>query len=292
MAITSFKALVDAEENGQTFISGFRKNITVTSGANAWFDWTLSPGNPLPFYYASTPLAGATMSQLANGGIPHNQPVASLGYKTYLKTLTITPALGTIPSGPMILMDYLFYYPFIDTGSTDEQILDNTASLTRYTNGAGVSVIAVQLAGMLGTGNPTFNFKYTNQDGVLKTSPTQTCGSASLVGELATGMNSNVSGSRTNYPFLMLAPNDTGVRSIQSVTFDTPNIGLLAFVLVKPLEQIIQREDNSSSERTPVIDFFDLPIIQDNAYLSVLFNSGIRTSAQGSTIGTIQTVWG
>jgi len=27
MAIQSFKALVDAEENGQTFIGGFRKNF-------------------------------------------------------------------------------------------------------------------------------------------------------------------------------------------------------------------------------------------------------------------------
>jgi len=292
MAITSFKALVDAEENGQTFISGFRKNVTAASGNNSWFDITLSPGNPLPFYYASTPLVGAPMSQLVNGGIPHNQPVANLGYKTYLKTIAITPSGGTVPTGPMILMDYLFYYPFIDTGLTDEQVLDNTASLTRYTSGKGVSIIAVQLAGMLGSGNPTFSFKYINQDGVLKVSPTQTCGNSSLVGQLATGMNSDIAQAGTNYPFLMLAPNDTGVRSIQSVTFDTPDIGLLAFVLVKPLEQIIQREDTCSAERTPVIDFFDLPIIEDNAYLSILFNSGLRTSSQGSSIGTIQTVWG
>ena len=292
MAITSFKALVDAEENGQTFFAGFRKNITVAGGANSWFDWTLSPGNPLPFYYASTPLVGVPLSQLVNGGIPHNQPVASLGYKTYLKTILINPATATSATGPMILMDYLFYYPFIDTGVTDEQVLDNTASLTRYTSGQGVSVMAVQLAGMLGTGNPTFRFTYINQSGVLQTSPTQTCGAASLVGELATGMNSNAATARTNYPFLTLAPGDTGLRSVQSVTFDSPDIGLLAFVLVKPLEQIIMRENLSPAERTPVLDFFDLPIIQDNAYLSILLNSGLSGTANGSCIGTIQTVWG
>ena len=292
MAITSFKGLVDAEENGQTFLSGFRKNVNALTGANGWFDITLSPGNPLPFYYASTPLIGAPLSQQVNGGIPHNQPVASLGYKTYLKTIMVNPLNAASVTGPMILMDYLFYYPFIDMGSTDEQILDNTASLTRYTDGKGVSVMAVQLAGQLGSGSPTFRFTYINQDGALKTSPPQTCGNTVVVGTLVTASNGGFAQPRSNYPFLALAPNDTGIRSVQSVTFDTADIGLLVFVLVKPLEQIIMRENLSPAERTPVIDFFDLPIIQDNAYLSILLNTGLSSSNNASVQGTIQTVWG
>jgi hypothetical protein len=291
--IRSFKDLVDAEENGQTFYSGFRKALNSVTGFGAWFDTTLSPGNPLPFYYASTPLIGAALSQSVNGGIAHNPPVASLGYKTYLKTLTIIPATATQTlSGPMILMDYLFYYPFIDTNLTNEQFLDNTASLTRYTDGQGVSVMAVQIAGLLGIGNPTFRFTYTNQDGVVRTSPTQTCGSGSLVGELATGNNSGTATPRSNYPFLALVPGDTGIRNVLSVTFDTPDIGLLAFVLVKPLEHIAVRELNVFAERTPITDFFDLPVIQDNAYLSILLNTGTAFASSGGYIGTIQTIWG
>lgn len=284
---------MDAEEKGQTFFGSFRKGINAITGVNSWFDVTLSPGNPLPFYYASTPLVGAPMGQAANGGMPHNPPVENLGYKTYLKTLSITPlSTGAIAAGPMILMDYLFYYPFIDTGSTDEQFLDNTASLTRYTSGQGVSVMAVQMAGLLGSGNPTFRFTYTNQNGELKTSPRQTCGSATLVGCLATANGGGFSGAASNYPFLSLSPGDTGLRSIQSVTFDSPDIGLLAFVLVKPLEQIILREVGSAGERTPVIDFFDLPVIADNAYLSILLNSANTNANSAAYIGTIQTVWG
>jgi hypothetical protein len=75
------------------------------------------------------------------------------------------------------------------------------------------------------------------------------------------------------------------------VTFDTPDIGLLAFVLVKPLEQIILRE-NTTGERTPVTDFFDLPVIEDDAYLSMLMNPGVSQLNQSNFIGTIQTVWG
>lgn len=295
MAIQSFKALVDAEQNGQTFFGGFRKVPNASTGQGTWFDTTLSPGNPLPFYYASTPLIGAPIGQAANGGIVHNQPVASLGYKTYLKTLNVNvSASGGGVNGVMILMDYLFYYPFIDTGITDPQTLDNTASLTRYTSGQGVSVMAVQLAGLLGTGNPTFRFTYINQSGVLQTSPTQTCGSGSIVGELATGNNNQISTStpNSNYPFLALAPGDTGIRSVQSVTFDTADIGLLAFVLVKPLEQIVARETGSAAERTPVIDFFDLPVIEDNAYLSFLVNTGLVGASAAPFFGTIQTVWG
>ena len=292
MAITSFKGFVDAEENGQTFIGGFRKNITAVTGGNAWFDTTLSPGNPLPFYYASTPLIGAPISQSANGGIPHNLPVASLGYQTYLKTIALTPSGTAGVNTVNILCDYLFYYPFVDTGTTDEQVLDNTLSLTRYTTGQGVSVMAVQMAGLLGTGNPTFRFTYINQAGELKTSPTQTCGSASIVGQLATGNNSSASQINSNYPFLSLAPGDTGIRSVQSVTFDSPDIGLLAFVLVKPLEQICLRENGASAERTPAINFFDLPIIADNAYLSMLVSTGNTSASSNSFIGTIQTVWG
>ena len=293
MAIRSYKDLVDAEESGQTFFGSFRKAINAITGINCWFDVTLSPGNPLPFYYASTPLVGAPMGQAENGGMPHNLPVANLGYKTYLKTISITPLSPTaIAAGPMILMDYLFYYPFIDTGTTDEQFLDNTASLTRYTSGQGVSVMAVQMAGLLGSGNPTFRFTYTNQNGELKTSPRQTCGTATLVGSLATANGGAFSGSASNYPFLTLSPGDTGIRSVQSVTFDSPDIGLLGFVLVKPLEQITLREIGSAGERTPAVDFFDLPIIADNAYLSILLNSA-NTNANGAVyIGTIQTVWG
>jgi len=293
VAIRSYKDLVDAEENGQTFIGAFRKNVVAFTGQGSWFDVTLSPGNPTPFYYASSPLIGLPMSQSVNGGMPHNLPVAGLGYKTYLKTLTISPTSAvSFNSGPMILMDYLFYYPFIDTGTTDEQYLFQNDDLPRYPTGQGVQIMAVQMAGLLGIGNPTFRFTYMNQNDIPKTSPSQTCGSGSIVGQLATGNNNLTAQINSNYPFLTLAPGDTGVRRILSVTFDAPDIGLLAFVLVKPLEQIVLRETATTAERTPVIDFFDLPVIEDDAYLSFLMNGGQANMVQAGYIGTIQTVWG
>jgi hypothetical protein len=90
---------------------------------------------------------------------------------------------------------------------------------------------------------------------------------------------------------LTLQEGDTGVRSIQSVTFQTADIGLIALVLVKPIENIMPKEIASPSERVPVLDYMDLPVIPDNAYLSLLVN--VTTNANGMTLnGIIQTVWG
>lgn len=50
----------------------------------------------------------------------------------------------------LTLMDYLMYYPLIDEGTTDEQFMINTTPLTRYTDGAGVQIMAVSVAGRTG----------------------------------------------------------------------------------------------------------------------------------------------
>jgi hypothetical protein len=289
LAIQSVKALVDAEEAGQTFLATWRKVPNAATGAACWFDTTLSSGNPLPFYYASSPLVGVPMGQSVNGGLPHNLPVAPLGYKTFLKNFTVSNTTN-LQTGPIILMDYQFYYPFIDMGATDEQFLDNTATLTRNTTGAGLKIIAVQMAGQIGTGNPRFIVNYTNSDGVSgRVTPPAVCGNSTVVGALITTTNVATNGS--NVPFLALQEGDTGVRSIESVTFQTADIGLIALVLVKPIENIMPKEIASPSERVPVMDYMDLPVIPDNAYLSLLVN--VTTNANGMTLnGIIQTVWG
>lgn len=291
MAITSLKALVDAEEAGQTFLSTWRKVPNAATGSFCWFDTTLSAGNPLPFYYASNPLEGRPLGQSTNGGLPHNLPVAPLGYKTFLKTFTVSNTTN-LQTGPIILMDYQFYYPFIDMGTTDEQFMDNTATLTRNVTGAGLQIMAVQLAGQLGTGNPRFIVNYTNSDGVSgRVTPPAVCGNSSVVGALVTTMAIGFAANGSNVPFLALQAGDTGVRSIESITFQSVDIGLIALVLVKPIENIMPKEIASPSERVPVLDYMDLPVIPDNAYLSLLVN--VTTSAGGMTLnGIIQTVWG
>lgn len=54
-----------------------------------------------------------------------------------------------------ILCDYLLYYPFVDTGTNDEQFMTNSVTLPRYTDGKGVQMMAVSVASNSGT-TPTF----------------------------------------------------------------------------------------------------------------------------------------
>ena len=43
----------------------------------------------------------------------------------------------------IILADYLLYYPTIVDGNTDPQVMNNTVTLPRYTDGKGVMMMAV-----------------------------------------------------------------------------------------------------------------------------------------------------
>jgi hypothetical protein len=187
----------------------------------------------------------------------------------------------------MILCDYIGYYPFIEMDSTTTL---GATTLTRYTTGAGLQIMPVEVAGQSGIGNPQFFVRYTNSDGVSgRVTPPAVCGNSAVVGTLITATNVATNGA--NVPFLTLQEGDTGVRSIQSVTFQTADIGLIALVLVKPIENIMPKEIASPSERVPVLDYMDLPVIPDNAYLSLLVN--VTTNANGMTLnGIIQTVWG
>jgi len=63
-----------------------------------------------------------------------------------------------------VLLDYLLYYPSIDDGTLDEQVMDNTVTLPRYTDGKGVQMMAITTG--VRTGGQTFQVKYTNSDGV------------------------------------------------------------------------------------------------------------------------------
>jgi hypothetical protein len=90
---------------------------------------------------------------------------------------------------------------------------------------------------------------------------------------------------------LGLQSGDKGVRSIESVKFLTADIGLIAMVLVVPIQDISFRSIDAPAERVPVLDFFSFPQIQDDAYLNLLCNpqSGLSTVAFH---GYIQTIWG
>ena len=160
MPVVGIKQVVDAELEGRTNTFNFRKNPSQVTTQGLWFDLALSPGNPVPKYWFGTPLQATIISQSLDGGLFHGADVSPS--KKYLRDTTFSSTSATGLPMPIILMDYLMYYPLIDEGTTDEQFMDNTNTLTRYTDGEGVQVMAISVAGR--TGGQSFFINYTNPD--------------------------------------------------------------------------------------------------------------------------------
>lgn len=282
----SVKELGDAVLEGRQTYATWRKSPTQVTTQSVWFDLSMSPGNPVPQYYAAAPLASVAMRQSTDGGLLHGGAVAPRS-KHLFQFMAMTPASATPLPMPMRILDYLLFYPFIDEGTTDEQFLINSVSLPRYTDGKGVQIMAVSVAGR--TGFQTFQVNYTNSDGVAgRITPVVTQNNNSVNGSIVTS-HPTLAGSAG--PFLPLQTGDTGVRSIESVQMISGvDVGLFTLVLVQPLAQASIRGIDAPVEVNYFTDFSQLPVIQDDAYLNII------CCPQGTLLsspihGDITTVW-
>lgn len=288
----SVRALVDAKESGAEHFTGFRKVPSQATTAGNWCDLSMASGNPVPNFYASAPLEAATLGSLDRTeinyqkGIWHGADVSPA--QKHLRSLTIMTSTAAAAPSYWHLLDYLLYYPFIDMDAVGEtQELANTVTLPRYADGQGVRMMAVNVAPSVGGGQ--FFVTYTNQDGVSgRVTPTQFCSAATSIATLTA-----TTGAPGGFqPFIALQSGDTGVRSVQSVTFTVPNGGLMALVLVKPIRSITIRDVNAPTEKEGIREIPDLPRIYDGAYLNLIGMTAAGSIAGGMIAGYAEFVWG
>lgn len=284
MGFSNLKELVNTELEGAERIFSFRKTPSQVSTAGVWFDLSMSPGNPVPNYYAASPLVSVAMRQSTDGGFFHGANVSPA--KKYLRRSTIITNSATGLPLTMLLMDYLLYYPFIDEGTIDEQVLTNSVSLPRYESGEGVRIMAVSVAPR--TSGQQFVVSYTNSLGVSGRTTTSVFQNAAAAnGSIIT---SSVNNTISAVPFLPLQAGDTGVRSIDSVTMLGADVGLFTLVLVKPIAQFCLNEQTAPVEVDYLIQKSGMPEIKDDAYLNLLCNP--RGSLSGVTfIGDLKFTW-
>lgn len=244
----------------------------------------MSPGNPPAQYYIGSILSATVLARSTDGGINHG-PNVSPSTK-YLRSITsMTSASTTLPL-PMVLCDYLLAYPFIDTSVTDQQDLINTNTLTRYTDGKGVQVMAILTNA--GIGGQSFSFTYTNSDGVAgRVSQTVQMNTATAVGSI---VSSSVSTLNQYAPFIGLQDGDSGVRSIQSVTMLGADVGLFALVLVKPLMWTAINEITAPYEKDALLMGGELPRIYDDAFLGFICLPRGNLSAT-TLVGDLKVIW-
>lgn len=271
----------EAQRFGRFSSCSLRKVPSQASTAGWWVDLSMAAGNPVPNYYASSPLVAATLDGFR--GVFHGD--AKVGQEKYLtEWMLVTPTAGLV--GRYMLLDYLIYYPFVDLDDADAQVMDNTVTLPRYEDGIGVQAMLVAAAPT--TGNGTFTFDYINQDGVARTSVLNRCATAATA--IATLLTTEPATAAANGPFLRLADGDTGIRQITGWTNSVLNGGLGTVVLVKPLADLPIREINTPSEITFVERNPVQPRILDGAYLNMIMNCA-ATVAAGQLAGRLNFAW-
>jgi len=285
----------NADLLGQCWLTQFRKTVaSAATTTNAWIDYSYFAGSPPANFYASSPAVAALVEADKGFRLPTVSPATQ-----HLKSLTVMTAntASAVNSRQrLVLCDYLLYYPFIDTDAIGEtQLMTNYAdnpavpALPRYTSGL---VIAVAQSAASTTG--TFTFSYTNQDGVAgRTSQASftfaVAGGGQVVSSQGVGASYN--------PYLPLQAGDSGVQSIESVTFTAAGGGLMALVIVKPLfngyvTQECRAALGAADEFRSIIDAAGAPQIKDGAVLNVFAEGNQGYLASSQLVGVIETVWG
>lgn len=294
----SIAEYVAADDLGRWNISQFRKVVasaaTPTSG---WVDYSYFAGLPTANFYASAPLVAAVLEASKGIYVPSVAPM-----KQFIKSLTVMSGAASATTTTnqrqaLMLCDYLMYYPFIDTDAIgEEQIMENPITLPRYESGL-VMAVAQSAASTVGQ----FTMNYTNQDGTPNrvSQNTFTLGTLSGGGQIAsTGLSS-----AGFHPFVALQLGDTGVRSIESVTFTAPGGGLMAMVIVKPLLRHVVTQEcrrttssvfdsfGAADEVLSIIHGQQMNQIMDGAVLNFMAQGFAGSLASSQFVGLLETVW-
>lgn len=270
------KDIIDGIDEGKIHTSSFRKVPSQATTAGVWCDLSMASGNPVPNFYTGIQLSATVLD--GNKGI-------YAGNGNFLfEILAYAGSTNAAPS-TLLVCDYLLFYPQVDMDSVDLQTLDNTVTLPRYETGEGVRAFLVAQYPYIG--GAIFSATYTNSDGVSgRTTGTIRANTAANISSFVhSGAVADSYGA-----FLPLQSGDKGVRYFESIQFNSPNGGLAALVLVKPLYTTLIREFGSPTETNCVKDSALIPEIKNGAYLNFIALPNASLSAVPIQ-GHITTIW-
>ena len=282
--------------DGQFVRKDWNKNFLPTSPAVAgeWHCLARGAGSPQAdaLYSTGTNLAfqSASDSTTNANGIQHGGNV-SPATKHILNASAFTSA-ATVAPCVLVLVDLLGFYRVTSVTSTLAQALDNTVTIPRYTDGAGVQAIIWNTnATALGAATPTFTAVYTNSAGTgSRTTPAvlpvgKTAASNGLI--LYSGTGAGKYG-----PFLPLQGGDAGIRSIQSIQQSASYVsGEYSIGLCRPLLTMPITTLGVACERDMVNQIPSLPRVYDGANLVWLMYSGAATPINSTIAGHIDFGW-
>ena len=153
--------------NGKFYRTDWQKSTFATTAhtAGLWYSLMRGGGNPPAdtILGTGTNLAFQALSDAVAtaSGIPHGGNVGD--YKVLLNAAAQTAAATTAPC-VLMLVDLLGFYPITSVTTTGAQTLNNTVTLPRYTDGAGVQAFLTPST-VMGAATPNITLNYTNSAG-------------------------------------------------------------------------------------------------------------------------------
>lgn len=292
MPFTNVQDYADYRDEGAWHQATYFKTITPVGGTTGrWIDLSYGTGSPLINFYASAPLTSTAFTNYTNRAV-YTGPVPAAGKTKHLHSLSVDTTAAII--GTFILADYLMYYPFVDTDSTDTQIMENTTTLPRYTTGEGVQCFVVSQGGLAVNTNGLCTVEYTNSDGVSgRTTTFAIIGAANQGVVVCAGSTATAATATQCSPFIPLAAGDKGIRSIQSITMGNGIGGVCSFVLAYSIASIPLFNNLAQTEKTFFSRTGRPPQIYDGAFLQFLVsNSTSNAPALGTFRSSLTFVWG
>lgn len=283
---TSREWAEESELAGKEWFSYIHKSGSIIlPSAGMAGDLSMAAGIPKYNAYVGTQNEATPMYGSGNFGI-YTGPDPAVGETKHIADIALNTTSATLAPASFYLCDYLMHYPLTDMDNTDEQFMDNTATLPRYVSGNGVRLMIVTTTPQ--TAVAQVNIKYTNSQNVpnriatIWTTPHNT-------GGIQAG-NASSGAANTQAVFVPLQDNDTGIRSIQSVTCLASAGGFCALVLVRPIADIKIREQNTVAEINYLTHKLSLPKVEQGACLNFAYTSGV--AAISSLIrGYIKFTW-
>ena len=252
-------SIVAAVEQGRVHTQRLLKNPSATTGAR-WTDSAFASGQP-----AYDPRIGTALAFKPETG-SCNECIYT-GHSTSEKHLVSATLRADGAGGPIsiLLLDLLGYYPLIDGDSTDFQSFDNTLTLPRSTDGAGVlPVLVSSVAPALATTPATI--VYTDANGVSQTSPSFGVATSSTAGQVLNTPASN--GATPGGLAIPLNGSTYGVRSVDGIQYTNAPGGLQSLYLIRPIVTFTCNGDRFlATERT----FSNCPVISEGTALNLFF---------------------
>jgi len=268
VAITTRDGLIAAMAAGT--VGAFSKS-SITTVAGRPFSLFRVSGNPAGSGTPST--SGAALDRTTTGALK----IPAAANTTYLAQFAVAESSINI---------CMLYDRLVETGGlsgtvTTAQTVNSTALPARATGGDGVELWLEVYTALGATPSATVTASYTNQAGTSGRT-------ATLVGGIPASLAANSTLQFT------LAAGDTGVRSVQSVTFGTSTgtAGSFGVTLRRPVGAIGTPGGSSSSANGFNLGYVEcgLAVVPDAACLEVLIVPAATSS--GTANGLVKTIQG